>query len=294
MRLFREDQRAATKEVYARTLTAKSADGESCEILPELTCPENSKTSGVLASIPVKDLFIEDLMGSRPGFRFLMVSCDGINTNQSAIRLLFTELHPRKTLLCLMHVCEAHTINNSAKWGLGYFTYGSLLRFGHAIESVKHWNLLQLVSTKFRSWKDIEVGPELESTAALEYYDAVARQPALEDATLDDAPTTGFYFEHTKNSRIWVQFCRYVCGQKGPFAKLGVTKKADEVARMCNKLWPLGPPSRLDDWYAMEGYTREDYTMTLDALFGRTVPLPIASRWYDSYLPVIVSNIHVY
>ena len=154
---------------------------------------------------------------------------------------------------------------------------------GHAVESVKHWSLQELVNVKFRSWKDHELDPVLESTAALEYYDAVARQPALEDTSLDKAPTTPLMFEQSRNARVWVQFSRYVCGQKGPFAKLGVAKKSDEVAQMCNRLWPLGPPSRLDHWYAMEGFTPEDYTMTLDAMFGRTVPLPVASRWYDSY-----------
>ena len=175
-------------------------------------------------------------MDYRPGFRFLMVSCDGINTNRAAARILPTELHPRKTLLCLMRVFEAHTINNSSKWGLGCYAYGSLLRLGHAVDSVKHCCVQQFVSTKFRSWKDQPADPVLESTAALEYYHATARQPALEDASLDQTPAVSMRFEQTKNARVWVQFSRYVCGQKGPFAKLGVSKKADEVAKMCNKL----------------------------------------------------------
>ena len=80
MRLFMGGQRAVTKDIYARTLKAKSPDGDSCEILPELSRPQDSKTSGLAASIPIKDLFVDELMGSRTGFRFLTISFDGVDT----------------------------------------------------------------------------------------------------------------------------------------------------------------------------------------------------------------------
>lgn len=87
--------------------------------------------------------------------------------------------------------------------------------------------------------------------------------------------------ELTKNGKVWSQFARFTIGQKGPFAKVGDTKKAAEISPLCDKLWPLGPPTSQDLWYAMIEYDKADYVLAVDSLFGRTVPIPISSRWYD-------------
>ena len=197
--------------------------------------------------------------------------------------MLFAELHTSKTLPRLMHACEARTINNSTKWGPGRYAYGSLLRLGHAADSVKHWCVPEFAKTKFLPWKDQPSDHGLESTAAMGYFHITARQPAPEDASLVQFPPVAARFGPTQHARLRVQFVRFIFGQTGPFAKQGIMKKADESARMCNKLWPLGPPCRHDLWYAMEGFAREDYAMTIDAIFPRTVPIPVASRWYDSF-----------
>ena len=132
-------------------------------------------------------------MDSREGFRFPMVSCDGANTNRSAMRMLFTELHNRKTLLFLTHIFEAHAINNSRKWGLGAYSYWIILRLEHATESAKQWRVSEFVNTKIRPWEEIPLDPIIESDTAQDYFHCMARQPALYDS-----PTLPFRHTHRR------------------------------------------------------------------------------------------------
>ena len=70
-------------------------------------------------------------------------------------------------------------------------------------------------------------------------------------------------------------------GQRGPFSKPGVYKSSDETAKLCERLWPLGPPNINDVWNATPGSSHEEYCDAINAMFTRTVPMPIKSRWYD-------------
>ena len=116
MMLSREDRMEISKETYARTLTARSHDGESCELLRELSFPPEPKTSGVIASIRVEGIQLDEFVNPKEVFRFFTISRGGVNTNRAAIRVLFTEIHGRRALLYLAHIREARTVNNSPKW----------------------------------------------------------------------------------------------------------------------------------------------------------------------------------
>ena len=126
MRLFREDHRSGNREIYARTLDARSPTGETSEMIPHLSSPADSETYGVLSAIHAGGLFVEELMTSREGFKFLMVSHGGVDTNRSDTKSLLSEMRDR-TLPLQVHVCEARAINNSTKWGIGFYAYGNLL-----------------------------------------------------------------------------------------------------------------------------------------------------------------------
>ena len=272
MRVFRTDQRAGCMEVYGRTLEAIGPCGSTQSTFPELSYPNNSKTSGILATLPVKQMYIEDFAGSKPGFRVLYISCDGLNTNRSALRLLFTELQRWDTLLCIPHICMAHTINNATIWGLGCYAYGSILRLAHGIESVKHWGVAKHV-------KNMVLGPP-------------TMDPILDTASVPisdyDTQIGSKLWHHRKavTYKVWREYLKLICGQKGPFAKDGPRNKVDKLASMCIKLWPNGPPSRQEQWTCPADMTEKDIVFTLDGVFGRTVPLPISSRWYALvYIP---------
>ena len=100
LRLRREDSKAGNTNVYVRTLTAYSINGDSISIQPELSFPSDSKVSGILSTVPTSKLWIEELAG-KPQFSILMISCDAANVNRAAVRMLFSQLHPHKTLLCV-------------------------------------------------------------------------------------------------------------------------------------------------------------------------------------------------
>ena len=55
----------------------------------------------------------------------------------------------------------------------------------------------------------------------------------------------------------------------------------DELAKKCEVLWPAGPPKQGEVWYRAPGCTNKDYTDMIRSLFGKTIPTPIASRWYE-------------
>ena len=96
---------------------------------PELSAPSNGKTSGILSTIPRSSRSIEDLMSSS-GFKILLISCDGRNTNLAALRLLTSELQSMPMLLVLPLICTARGVRNSTKWGLGDCSYGSSITRG--------------------------------------------------------------------------------------------------------------------------------------------------------------------
>lgn len=50
--------RLTTVEVYARTLVARSANGDTMRVPPDLTMPPYAKASGVLAEVPICSLYI--------------------------------------------------------------------------------------------------------------------------------------------------------------------------------------------------------------------------------------------
>ena len=92
MRLYREDSRAARKDIYARTAVGRDADGNTCELMPELSSPPDSKTASVVASLQIKELYLSDLVGAGDGFKYLMISCDAINKNRAAAKMLFCRI----------------------------------------------------------------------------------------------------------------------------------------------------------------------------------------------------------
>ena len=99
MRLHREDSKADNMNVYVRTLTAYSINGDSISIQPGLSSPPDSKVSGILSTVPTSKLRIEELAG-KPQFSIFMISCDAANVNKAAVKMLFAQLHPHKTSFC--------------------------------------------------------------------------------------------------------------------------------------------------------------------------------------------------
>ena len=62
-------------DVHARLAEAVGYDGERVTMYPELTAPSSASTSGILPTIPVGELFVEEMMSSGE-FKVLLVSCD--------------------------------------------------------------------------------------------------------------------------------------------------------------------------------------------------------------------------
>ena len=89
------DGQASSVEVYVRSLEARGSTGKSAVTYPFLIRPRSSKASGVLTAIPIKKLHLEDLLPNG-GFRFLIIKCDGANTNRAAVKMLMSELHSKK------------------------------------------------------------------------------------------------------------------------------------------------------------------------------------------------------
>ena len=91
MRIFTLQNRVGSREVYAWTLTATNAEGKEMKLYPKLAMPTSSTAGGILSTIPLKQLFIEDFV-SDGAFKILLISTDGINSNKAAMRLLLSEL----------------------------------------------------------------------------------------------------------------------------------------------------------------------------------------------------------
>ena len=89
MRIFNDGQ-ASSVEVYVRPLEARDSTGGSAVTYPVLSRPHPSKASGALSAIPIEKLHLEDLLPNG-GFRFLIIKCDGANTNRAAVKMLMSE-----------------------------------------------------------------------------------------------------------------------------------------------------------------------------------------------------------
>ena len=228
-----EDSRAANVDVYTRTILAHNANGESLRSFPILSRPQSSNASGILSTIPISELYIDDLT-STPGFKLLLINCDGANTNRKAVRMLMSELQPRRELLTVVIFCAAHGLNNAVRWGLGVFGYGNILRSCHVLQSVKHRNFESHVKSQLRP--DIENDRLLLSDTATDYAQAVrseyeglfegnvsSQAPVGMDEVLPNANAT----KTPDNVRVWRRFIRLVTGAKGPFAKVGKNRIPD-------------------------------------------------------------------
>ena len=53
--------------------------------------PISSTEYGILSTIPIKDLFIDEFLADK-GFEVLLTSSGGVNSNKAAIRILIAEL----------------------------------------------------------------------------------------------------------------------------------------------------------------------------------------------------------
>ena len=227
MKLF-ADGRSANVEVYGMTLVARNSLGETQRSYPVLSHPPASDAAGVLSTMPIKSLFIDELL-SKPGFKLLLLNCDGANTNRKAVRMIMAELQPKRDLLVLVNFCASHGVNNAVRWGLGQFSYGNVLRCCHVLQSVKNRNFPSHVRKCLRS--DIAGDAVLLTDTAQDYVKAVwdeyagvfkdpdtlfpiALTPPMGGQGEEDAKPSG-------NLPIWKRFIKLVTGQKGPFATSG-------------------------------------------------------------------------
>ena len=282
------DGRAKSSEIFARTLEAYSADGKHMMSYPTLSTPHATTTSGVLSAIPLKELHIDDLM-SKGGFKFLFLKCDAANTNKAAAKVLLSELKPVKELLVVMQICAVHVLNTATIWGLGMFPYGSLLRTAHVYES-RHFKglddhiesmLCTAVKLKPDPIMDSENSEHLPCGVITDFCEWDATTPAIPHA--QNYPETGVELKTDQSHmiRIWRKLLPLIMGQKGPFHKEGSRVKSIEASFLCNNLWPDGPPYMHQEWTCTPGYSSSDYKRALGLIFGKTMPLPVASRWYN-------------
>lgn len=217
-----EEGRSANVDVYGRTLLARNAAGETARSYPVLSRPSTSKASGVLSTIPTKALFLDELT-STPGFKLLLLNCDGANTNRKAVRMLTAELQPKKNLLVVVNYCSAHGVNNAAKWGLGVFSYGNLIRGCHVLQTAKRRKFEDHVRTYIR--EDIQEDPLVLTDTSVDYakavwgeYGGVFKDPITLSPVGNDEEGPG---KISESHRLWKQFVRLITGAKGPFATSG-------------------------------------------------------------------------
>ena len=126
--------RASNAEVYVVALQARSPSGETMNMYPMAVLPNSRNAAGILGTIPISNLFIKELT-STPWFKMVFVSMDAAATNKAALRMLRTELQRHEQLLVIPTTCNAHMVNNAAKWGRGTFPYGPYFRTAHCLES---------------------------------------------------------------------------------------------------------------------------------------------------------------
>ena len=82
---------ASSVEVYVRPLEARDSIGGRAVTYPALSIPQSREAPGVLSAIPLRKLYIADIL-SNGGFRFLIIKCDGSNTNRAEVRMTMSEL----------------------------------------------------------------------------------------------------------------------------------------------------------------------------------------------------------
>ena len=207
---------------------------------PELSAPHNSTAAGALSSIPIKDLFIEELT-SRPGFRVLLLTMGGIPTNKAAARMLVSELQIYPDLLVLTSLCSSQMVCNATRWGLGIFPHGKYPRAPRGLEAV--------LSRNFRGHVD-----KMLKGAALLLNEPLAQSDSF-DAYVGDIqdeylPNIDAH-ENTRSPQefpppdgrpgirdIWKKFARLVTGQRGTFAKKPKRADKDDLANRCFELGP--------------------------------------------------------
>ena len=273
---------AGSLEVYARSITARAPDGEEMKYIPELILPVNSTAAGVMSSIMIKDLFIEELM-SRPGFRVLLLVMDGIPTNRAAARMLVSELQIYPELLVLTSLCTSHTLSLGTKWGLGTFPYGKYLRTAHGLEAVRCRNFKGHAQRMIRGGAPLLNEPLVQSDTFLDYVSAIQDEYRAPIAAQEhiDSPRQLLPDGRPPIHDIWKKFTRLVIGQRGPFQRKPKRNHENDLASRCFELWPLGPPMRGEFWYCPPGKSVADYTSVISELFGYSIPVPVSSRWYN-------------
>ena len=96
---FREG-RPVNVDVYCRALLARNASGVCRRNFPALTIPPASTAAGILSVLPLSALHIGDF-SITSGFEFLLINCEGANTNRKAVRMLMSGLRNRRDLLAV-------------------------------------------------------------------------------------------------------------------------------------------------------------------------------------------------
>ena len=146
-------------------------------ISPELCLPDSKSASGILPAIRISDIFVIELLGSgdRKG---TMINCDGASVNKAAIRMLTREMQKNPQLLVFSDIFDAHKMTNSLPWGVGGYSYGSVLRTAHVFGAIRDSRIPDLVRTCLRN--ATEPDPILESDAATEYFQATQSKYSAE------------------------------------------------------------------------------------------------------------------
>ena len=224
MRIFTQNRRAGDEEVHVRAIDAYACGGKTMTLFPELLLPSSKSASGVLSTIPMHKLFIEDLVSSGT-FKTVIFSCDGTNANRAAIRMMTSELQKHGNLLIFTSICNSHAINNAAKWGLGNYPYGAMLRSSHVFDAARKRDIPLLVDRCLR-----DATPRAIIDGHLVQQDCTS-VPVGVDSLYD-----------VEMEKLRCRFIGFVTGQRGPYQNFGVNRKSDEIARVCMELSLLGAP----------------------------------------------------
>ena len=121
--IYTKNHRASNVEVRSRATDAYACGGKTMALLPELLAPSSKSASGILPTISMEEMPIQDLVaGGR--FKSVISSCDWANANRSDIRMITSELQKHDKIFIFTRICNAHRINNAARWGHGAFHMG--------------------------------------------------------------------------------------------------------------------------------------------------------------------------
>lgn len=80
---------------------------------------------------------------------------------------------------------------------------------------------------------------------------------------------------------IWREFIFMVKNFRGPFTITASDDALEDTARKFARLFPEGPPRRMENWYMQPGSDVKSYVDCIKILIGRIPPSPIKSRWYS-------------